>query len=55
MQYNFPENEGGGSSVPNSSDGLIFVKRQEKDGRFLDKNAEAKTGEPQVFVMKSFQ
>ena len=25
-------------SVPNSSDGLIFVKRQALDGPFLDKN-----------------
>ena len=25
-------------SVPNSSDGLIFVKRRAKDRRFLDKN-----------------
>ena len=26
------------SSVPNSSDGLIFVKRRALDGPFLDKN-----------------
>ena len=38
MQYNFPENEGGGSSVPNSSDGLIFVKRRAKEGLFFFKN-----------------
>ena len=27
-------------SVPNSSDGLIFVKIQAKDGRFLSKNTD---------------
>ena len=26
------------TSVPNSSDGLIFVKRRALDGPFLDKN-----------------
>ena len=42
MQYNFPENEGGVrgrfGSVPNSSDGLIFVKRRATDGHYFGKN-----------------
>ena len=36
-------------SVPNSSDGLIFVK----DGHFFDKNTGAKMGKTQVLVILS--
>ena len=33
------------SSVPNSSDVLILVKRRAKDGRFLDKNTSIRRAE----------
>ena len=41
-------------SVPNSSDGLIFVKRRALDGPFLDKNTGFRRAKKFTFLIFSF-